>query len=174
MQRWGEGTYEANPVYFHTLLRELGGHGEEISRDIDRVFESQAWVVTLRAQIAILHAHLPHHGPQPLLAGPQVRRLVLGGVEVGGEGIVELLLQRCEVRWGAVGSRFVPQGYEGLVKRSEEVDEVQEAVEVVGLGIGRVIVLGGEGDGGLEGEGTVTLKGVGPGGILARSQLVQM
>ena len=161
-------------MYFHTLLRELGGHGEEISRDIDRVFESQAWVVTLRAQIAILHAHLPHHGPQPLLAGPQVRRLVLGGVEVGGEGIVELLLQRCEVRWGAVGSRFVPQGYEGLVKRSEEVDEVQEAVEVVGLGIGRVIVLGGEGDGGLEGEGTVTLKGVGPGGILARSQLVQM
>ena len=37
---------------------------------------------------------------------------------------------------------------------------MQKAVEVVGLGVGGVIVVGRHVDGGLEGEGTVPLQGV--------------
>lgn len=86
--------------------------------------------------------------------------MVLGGVEVGREGVGELLLQSSQVRGRAVGAGLVPQGDEGVVEGAEEVDEVEEAVEVMGLGIRGVVVLGGDGDRGLQGERAMALQGI--------------
>ena len=77
---------------FHTLVRELGCHGEQISRDVNGIIECQCRVVTSIAEITVLHAHLPHHCPQPLLARSEISSLIVRRVEVCRKGVSELLL----------------------------------------------------------------------------------
>jgi hypothetical protein len=47
-----------------------------------------------------------------------------------------------------------------LIERTEESDEMDEAMEVVGLGIGRIVMFGWEGDCCLEGQWSMSMKGI--------------
>jgi hypothetical protein len=37
---------QAHTVYFHTLMRELGSHGQEISCNLDRILKGHARIIT--------------------------------------------------------------------------------------------------------------------------------
>jgi hypothetical protein len=85
-----------------------------------------------------------------LLTGSQVDSLVFCGVQIGWESVGELLLQNSEVRWRAVRSSLVPESDKAFIKGSEKSDEVEEAMKVMGLSIGWIIVFCGQGDRGLQ------------------------
>jgi len=113
-----------------------------------------------RAQAAILDAQLPYHGPEPLLTCPQISSLVFGRVEVCRQCVIQLLLQGTEVSRRTICPSLVPQRNEAIIEWSEEVDKMQEAVQMLRLCIGRIVVLCREGYGGLEGKRSMSLKGI--------------
>ncbi len=87
--------------------------------------------------------------------------MILGRVEVRGEDFRQLFLQSCQVCGGAIRPGLVPQGDKALVEWPEKVDEMYKPIEVLCLGIGRIVILRRKGDGRLQRERSMSLEGVG-------------
>lgn len=134
----------------HTLAGELRGHvHEQLSRYVPGELESYASLGGDDGAVA----QLPYSVLEPLLVSADV--VPRGVMEGGLNNIVELLLQATDVLRGEEALGLAPVGCEGIIKRSEEVDEQDEAVELMGERIGGIISKSGEFDSRLESQGTL-------------------
>lgn len=111
----------------HTLPRELRGHvHKHFSRYVSGDLEGHGSFGSDSSAVG----QLPYSVLEPLLVSAEV---VPGGVMEGGlNSIAQLLLQATDVLRGEEASGLVPGVCEGIIKRPEEIDEQDEAVELMG------------------------------------------
>lgn len=127
---------QASVDEIHSLARELSSHvHEQLAGHFRWVLEGHG-VFAIVGNNAI--SELPDSVLQVLLVGAEIIETgVLTGI--GLSQLIELLLQAREVLRRKVTSRLVPGGGKGVVKWAEEVDEHDEAVELVSERVGGII-----------------------------------
>jgi hypothetical protein len=110
-----KSTYQLCSVNFHSLLRELVGHCEQISRDFDRIFESHAVVVCHTAHKALTYAQLPCHRLEPLLCDAYFDCLDFGTFQICWNRFGKLCLYLCIPCRVRVCVYSIPKVDEGVV-----------------------------------------------------------
>lgn len=161
----GEGKGDLDQLLNEASADNIQGLVGEARGEVEEQITSHVAIVKgggriIRAGRGGTVGELPDGVLEPLLIGAKVGKVgVLAGPRLGE--VVLLLLKTADELGGKVSAGLVPDGDKGVVKGTVNVDEHDEAVELVGEGIRGVVCEGGQVDGGLEGEGTAALDGVG-------------
>lgn len=149
---------DARVEQLHSLARELRGHvHEQFTGHVHGVLEGDGVLVSAGNGTV---GQLPNSVLKPLLVGAEVVEIgILAGVGLGE--VTELLLQARDELRRQVATSLVPHSGKGIVEGAVEVDEHDEAVELVSESIVGIIVHGRKADGGLQSQRALALNSIG-------------